>query len=140
MKRGNSKVIPGINIQWPVSRLILGGQKTIETRKYPLPERYKGKEMAIVETPGPKGKKAGILHARIIGTIVFRDSFRYKSMRHWSADCSLHCVPAGDPQFNYVHGEEKWGWLIEKVIAFPKPIAAPKKKGIVYVTDCVVPD
>ena len=51
--------------------MLLSGEKTVETRGYPLPEKYVGCELAIIETPGPRGRReAGIEKARIVGTIV----------------------------------------------------------------------
>ena len=43
--------MPAINVQFPISRLIIDSDKIIETRIYKIPEKYLNKEMAIVETP-----------------------------------------------------------------------------------------
>ena len=60
---GATLSLPGLNINWPFSQLILAGVKTVEVRSYAL--GYKniarpGVEMWLVETPGianaiPKG-------------------------------------------------------------------------------------
>lgn len=46
------RTLCGINIQFPISQLIVDGSKTIETRTYPIPDHYIGKEMILIETPG----------------------------------------------------------------------------------------
>ena len=62
------KTIPGVNIRWPWSKLLLEGTKTVETRSYPLPTGFVGKEIAVIETPGPNGKKNGIPKSAYYGT------------------------------------------------------------------------
>jgi len=69
------KKLTGINIQFPISRLILSGEKTVETRTYPIPEHYINQELAIIETPG----RDGDFKARIVGTIIFSGCFRRQS-------------------------------------------------------------
>jgi hypothetical protein len=133
-------ILPGINIQWPWSQLIASGIKTVETRKYPIPEKYIDRPLALIETPGPRGKKeAGIEKARIIGVITFSESFEYKTVKQWRDDYERHCVPTNDPQFTYTKGTPKWGWEVASVIQFTRPIKAPTKKGIVFATSCSVP-
>ena len=53
----------GINIQSPWSRLLIEGDKCVETRSYPIPEKYVGEDLGLIETPG----KDGDFKARIIG-------------------------------------------------------------------------
>lgn len=61
--------LPGINIQWPISEMIIDGEKTIETRKYAILDKYIGQELALIETPRPKGK----FKARIRAIIKFEE-------------------------------------------------------------------
>lgn len=132
-----TKGIPGINIQWPISEMILSGRKTIETRRYPIPEKHLGRTIAIIETPGPRGKRAaGITKARIVGTIVFKGCFKYRSREHWLSDRERHCVQPDDPHFGYSDNAEKWGWEIERVSKLAKPKTPPKTRGIIFATDC----
>jgi hypothetical protein len=35
-------------------------RQTLETREYPLPNEYVGREVALIETPGPDGRKNGV--------------------------------------------------------------------------------
>lgn len=135
-----SRSIPGINIQWPWSRLLLSGEKTIETRSYRLPAHYQNAPLALIETPGPLGKKsADITSARIVGLICFSDSFRYSSKSSWTADFVRHRVPANDPTFSFSNGHEKWGWEVVSVAKFDSPISPPTRRGIVFSSKCEIP-
>lgn len=133
------KSLPGINIQWPWSRLIIEGRKTVETRSYPLPLAYKNTEVVLIETPGAEGKlKYGIRRARIIGTIRFRSSFRYSSEELWLGDFSRHLVGANDLQFGWKVKSEKWGWEVEVIQVFSQPRPAPSSRGIIFTKKCDV--
>lgn len=116
----------GINIQFPISQLIISGQKKIETRTYPIPSAYVGQEMAIIETPGASGN----FKARIIGTIVFGDSFQYKSKSEFYKDSAKHKVTPDSP-WKWAD-KPKYGWPILKIIKLKEPKVAPQKKGIRY--------
>lgn len=119
--------LSGINIQFPISRLILSGEKTIETRTYPIPRHYVGQELAIIETPGSEGE----FEARIVGTITFSGCFPYKDRKSFYADQSRHHVSSHSP-WKWTDDKPKWGWEISKVVQLPAPIPAPKRRGIVY--------
>ena len=95
--------------------------------------------MAIIETPGPNGKKlAGITKAKVIGVIVFSDSFRYSSQSAWEADYERHRVRPDDPMFRFGKTLERWGWVVESVLVSSKPTPAPVPRGIVYAANCMV--
>ena len=131
------QVIPGINIQWPWSELLLSGKKTIETRTYPLPEKFRSVDLAIIETPGPRGKvEAGISSARIVGTIRFSDSFQYKNKAQWSKDINKHQVAADDPLYGWSNEKDKWAWIVESVRPSKKTYPPPKKRGIIFANGC----
>ena len=130
-----SKKIPGVNIQWPWSKYIVDGKKTVETRTYPMPTKYEGVELAIIETPGPHGRKKGLKKARIIGTVVFSESFQYDKVK-WKNDIKKHLVDINDPQFSWDEKKEKWGWKVKKVRKFKVSKPAPAKKGIVFASAC----
>ena len=111
-----SEVIPGVNIQWPWSEMLLSGEKTVETRSYPLPKKYEGQWLAVIETPGPRGKReAGIEKARITGKIKFSGSFQYLTRSEWAEDLARHCVKPNDPLFGFKNDKEKWGWIVHDV-------------------------
>ncbi len=128
-------------MQWPWSDLLLSGKKSIETRTYPLPSKYLGVELALIETPGLRGKKeAGIVKARVVGTITFGDSFQYRSAKHWANDKNRHLVDVGDLQFSWeMRKKNVWGWTVTNVRLFEEPVPAPKKRGIVFASACKIP-
>jgi len=127
------KIIPGINIQAPWSKLITSGKKQVETRSYPLPEKHKGVELAIIETGGPKRI---VKKARIIGTVVFTDSFRYETEKQWRRDKKRHLVSNRDPQFAFKKDKPKYGWIVGRVTSLTNPVAAPRSRGIVFASKC----
>jgi len=131
--------VPGIHIQWPWSQLILSGEKKVETRSYPLPKKYIGKTLAIIETPGPRGKSAaGIVKSRIIGVVEFSEAFRYQTKAQWQKDRERHLVDHSDPQFAFSTTKPKWGWVVSKVRPLAKPMPPPKKRGIVFASACQI--
>ena len=109
----------GLNVQVPWSFLLINGDKSVETRSYPLPKKYEGVELALIETPG----KYGRFKSHIIGTITFSHSFEYPSERLWIDDYSRHKVEENDSQY---------GWVVSDIKKFDKSILAPKRKGIVF--------
>lgn len=127
-----SKHIAGINIQFPISTLILSGKKTIETRTYPLPKKYVGKEMAFIETPGRDGK----FKARVIAIVVFGESFQYSSKKQFYEDSKRHFITVNSV-WKWTDQAPKWGWPILKVTKLSKHFVAPKKKGIKFT--CSIP-
>ena len=121
------RLLTGINIQYPISELIVNGVKTIETRTYPIPKEYIGKEMVIIETPGKLGK----FKARMIGLVMFGESFEYGSADEFYKDTGKHCVEK-ESVWKWVDGVKKYGWPVVKVEKLEKVRPAPKKKGIKF--------
>lgn len=122
------KYYTGINIQYPISELILSGEKTVETRTYPLPEKYLNTEMLLVETPGPIGE----FKARIRAILIFEKCFKYRNKADFYSDKVRHLVEPSSPWA--WKEKEKWGWefRIKKILGKPQPVI--KKRGIVYTT------
>ncbi len=133
------RTIAGVNIQWPWSDLIVSGTKTIETRSYRLPSKHLNQPLALIETPGPRGRRAGISSARITAVIRFAESYQYESQAHWENEFKLHRVPLDDPQFKYTSRKPRWAWKLQVLCTYDPPEPAPKKKGIVFASKCVVP-
>lgn len=123
----------GINIQWPISRSILDGTKTIETRHYPLPKKYENVELLIIETPG----KNGAFKARIVGVITFSESIQYESESKFYKDQRFHLVDRNSP-WAWKSGKIKWGWKIKMAKPFSKPVDAPKAKGIRFTNNILI--
>lgn len=121
MKR---RSLPGVNIQFPISRLIVSGDKTVETRTYPLPKHYVGQPMFLVETPGSEGN----FPARAVAVIEFGEPFIYSSEKEFWSDAKNHCV---DKNSKWKWNDKpKWGWPINKVEPLKYPIALKGPKGI----------
>ena len=123
----NTLKLPGINIQWPISQKIVGMEKSVETRTYPIPQKYLNKEVFIIETPGPKGG----FKARVIGTIVFSACFKYKSADDFYSDFDRHLVTRSSP-WAWNDSKGKWGWEISSVTKFECSELAPYPRGFVF--------
>ncbi|MCB9093346.1 MAG: ASCH domain-containing protein [Halobacteriovoraceae bacterium] len=126
------KKITGINIQHPISELIVEGKKTIETRTYAIPPHLLNKEIALIETPGKTGK----FKARIIAVIKFTKCYQFKTKKEFYSKSREHCVEKGSP-WEWVDGE-KWGWDVEVVKRLKSPQAISKRKGIKFTKDVEV--
>ena len=125
----SKKVYTGINIQWPISEDITSGEKVIETRTYPIPEKYIGEDVLLIETPGKKGK----FKARITAIVRFTECFEYKNKKQFYADVDKHLV---DKNSDWAWKDKgKWGWKVKVIKVFKKPLDAPKKKGIKYTSN-----
>lgn len=122
----------GVNIQYPWSSLLIDGTKVVETRTYPLPEKYIGQELALIETPGKLGK----FKSRIIGTITFSHSFIYPDKLAWIDDYHRHLVNENDKNYGWNDNKPKYGWVVSQIIKYNKHTEAPKRKGIIFTKDC----
>lgn len=117
----------GINIQWPISSLILSGEKTIETRTYPLSVLHKNQPIVLIETPGPKGK----FKARARAIIKFISCIEYKSKKDFYMDIDKHCVNPGSI-WEWRDERPKFGWVVEVIEVFDEPIEIKQRKGIIF--------
>ncbi len=81
-----------LEIQPPYGTLILNQQKSIETRRYPLPEALVDKEITLIEqnSPGIDGVSSlkDIITAHqsdvnAVGIATFSESFRYTTAEQW---------------------------------------------------------
>lgn len=127
------KEYSGINIQWPISELILSGKKTIETRTYPIPKKYLNEEMILIETPGKKGK----FKSRMRAIIKFTDCFEYKSKSSFYRDSARHCVTPNS-EWAWQPERGKWGWIVVVVKVFESPMALQKRSGIKFSSGIVL--
>lgn len=118
----------GVNIQFPISRLILEGEKTIETRTYPLPEKYENKVLLFVETPGKEGK----FKSRIVAKIKFGKSFLYDSEKSFYEDFEKHKV---NKESQWAWKSQKWGWPILEVKKLRNSQPLKKRPGIKFTTE-----
>jgi hypothetical protein len=122
------KTLPGVNIQYPISRCILSKKKTIETRHYPLPNKFIAKELWLIETPGPSGN----FKARAIAIITIKNCFQYETAEAFYSDYKRHKVDASSKWKWHSDARKKWGWQISKIIPLKQPITITKRKGIRY--------
>lgn len=124
----------GINIQSPWSRLLINRDKIVETRSYPLPEKYNNQELALIETPG----KYGQFKSRIIGTITFSHSFKYGSKNEWLDDYDRHLVDKHDEHYGWKYYKPKYGWVVNNIVKFDNPFDPPRQRGIIFASGCLV--
>lgn len=122
----DKKKFSGINIQYPISELILNKSKVIETRTYSIPEKYINQEMLLIETPGKLGK----FESRITAIIKFTRCFKYKTKKEFYLDSQKHCVTK-ESVWAWTDGE-KWGWEVEIVKKISPPQIVKKRKGIKF--------
>lgn len=88
-------MLPGLNMQYPYSRMLFGGlghhkklpRKYIETRKWRLSEAKLNTPIVIIETPGPK---KGVEKAQMIGVVTFSDIKEYTNEEAWRRDLLKH--------------------------------------------------
>mgnify|MGYP001545319564 FL=1 len=121
----------GLNVQIPWSTLLINGWKSVETRSYPLPQKYEGVELYLVETPG----KYGRFKARVIGTVTFSHSFKYPDKQSWIDDYNRHKVEEGDEFFGWNENKPKYGWVVCSVKKFEHAVDINQKRGIIFTTN-----
>lgn len=119
--------LPGLNIQYPISQEIRCGNKTVETRFYPIPDKYLKTPMWLIETPG----RIGSFSARAIAVVVFDSCFEYKSEAAFYKDSNRHLVDRNS-DWKWDKKKSKWGWVISKVYPLKQYIPITKRRGIVY--------
>lgn len=129
----NSRIVSGLNVQEPWATLLINGEKSVETRSYPLPKKYEGIELALIATPGKKRN----FRSKIIGTITFSHCFQYKNINDWVDDSNRHCIMPGSTYYWDVN-KQKYGWVVSNIEKFNNPIDPPIKRGIIFVSNCLI--
>lgn len=125
--------LPGLNIQYPISIEILDGRKTVETRTYKIPDKYKGIPLVIIETPGDEGR----FKSRLSGIVIFEADFQYKTEKEFYQDQDRHLVSKESPW--RWEDKSKWGWKIKVVHRFSEPITYSGPKGIRFTEKISLP-
>ena len=121
--------LSGINIQSPWAQAIVAEHKVIETRVYPLPAKWVGKPLVIIETPG----KTGRFKRRVAGFIIFGQSWLYPNKVRFAQDYAKHLVAPSDPLFGWREdGKPKWAWPIHWVEAYQQALPPDFRAGVVY--------
>ena len=137
--------MPGLNIQWPFSQLILAGVKTVEARSYTLGYRsiaQPGVDMWLVETPGQVHglSKVWVLDggapvaprpakAQIVGTVTFASSVEYKSLAAFQADRENHRIAEGS-RYDWCGNGEMHAWHVSAVRRLAQPVPQPGPKDV----------
>ncbi len=118
----------GLEMQQPYSEFVLTGQKSIESRAYPLPEALIDVKIEILQSEkGKDGVSAVpdkvILHKssddkssfqsplQRIGWVTFAKCIQYTSREKFEADRDKHLV---DPNSGYGWNDERsmYGWVV----------------------------
>ena len=129
----------GINVQWPWSRHLIEGRKTVETRTYPIPTKHLNSPLAVIETPGRHRISGAPDHSTIIGIIVFSGCYQYQTRDQWAKDARKHLVPENDPDFAFNSTKPKWAWEVASAVTLRSPVLPPKPRGIVFCSSCAIP-
>ena len=144
----------GINIQYPFSRLILFGVKTVEVRTYPLGDRNLGgdyEDLFLIETPGSRNLKGALVDrrypigpppsvAQVIGIVRFSSSEQYANMyrskKHpskyqchmpsWNKHRSKHRIEEGG-HYDWNRKDARYAWYVDNVQPFSEPVPAGEK-------------
>ena len=121
--------LPGMNVQAPWAEAIVSGRKVIETRFYPMPRKWVGQPLAIIETPG----KARHFRRRIAGLVLFELSWCYADKVAFARDRAKHLVDPDDPHFGWQEdGKPKWAWPIHWVEVYRQPLPDDFRAGMRY--------
>jgi hypothetical protein len=121
--------LPGINIQAPWAEAIVAGHKVIETRFYPMPKKWVGQPLVIIETPG----KARRFKRRIAGLVIFAPSWCYTDKAAFARDRARHLVDPDDRRFGWREdGKPKWAWPVVWLEAYLQPLPPGFRAGIRY--------
>ena len=136
----------GLDIQYPFSRLIMSGAKTIEARSYALGHRgiaQAGEKMFLIETPGSKSASLAVVgdlsigappdHAQVIGTVSFNSSSEYTCLSAWRNDRRKHRIQEGS-QYDWNGTGKMHAWCIGHVQGFSQPVAAGSRSRVGYQT------
>ena len=139
----------GINIQYPFSRLILSGVKTVEVRTYRLGDRNLGganEDLFLIETPGSRNLKGALLDrrypigpppsvAQVIGIVRFSSSEQYANkptsryqwhMPSWNKHRSKHRIKEGG-HYDWNRKDAMYAWHVDNVQSFSEPVPAGEK-------------
>lgn len=137
-----------LEVQSPWSKRLISGEKTIETRTYPLPAGLLGRPIEVMESqPGSDGVstlgdqiEAFSMGLSILGRVVFSRSEAYSSREAWEADESRHLVPPSSLGYGWKGpGSRVYGWTVAEVEAFSKPRAVrPMRRALRSLFEVVV--
>jgi hypothetical protein len=129
MQQSHPVTLPGINIQAPWAEAIVLGHKVIETRFYPIPRKWVGQPLAIIETPG----KVGHFQRRIAGLVSFAPNWCYADKAAFARDRARHLVDPDDQLFGWREdGKPKWAWPVAWIEVYQQSLPPSFRAGIRY--------
>ncbi|CAM9201039.1 unnamed protein product [Ectocarpus sp. 4 AP-2014] len=137
-----------LEMQAPWSRRLLDGEKTVETRGYPLPAGLVGRSIEVLESGRGRDGVSGVgdvveafsAGLSVVGRVVFGGTEAYPSREAWAADAERHLVPVPaeeeeGPESGKGYGwkgpESVHAWRVASVEAYPKPRAV-RRMGRVF--------
>ena len=107
-----------LEVQQGWAEPLLDGVKTVDTRRYPLPDWAVGVPLLVLQSPPGTGLGAGGWVAHAVGVVTFRGCALYPDEAAWRDDVDRHRVPADSPQFGWGDGGV-WGWDVSVAHRFP---------------------
>jgi len=116
----------GLEVTGDVSvEQILDGTLQIETREYGLPSRLVDVHIGIISCPNGLDKQ-GAGEALIVGTVTFKECYKYADKAHWEKDAAQHLglvnTPLCDENFRqWKEGRPKFAWVVGRVARLPEP-------------------
>lgn len=126
-----------LEVQSPFSGLILSGEKSIETRAYPLPNYLHGVGILLCESSSGEDCVScvgdNVTEAQVglslVGEVFFSDSKEYHTNVEWDIDREKHQVPKYS-KYEWAPTETgiRYGWRIERVIVYTPPLPVPQMK------------
>lgn len=118
----------GLEMQQPYSEFVLNGQKSIESRAYPLPEALIDVKIEILQSEKGQDRVSSVPDRVIlqkssdnnssiqsplkrIGWVKFAKCIQYKSRERFEADREKHLV---DPNSGYSWNDDRpmYGWVV----------------------------
>ena len=118
----------GLEMQQPYSEFVLNGQKSIESRAYPLPEALIDVKIEILQSEKGQDRVSSVPDRVIlqkssdnsssiqsplkrIGWVKFAKCIQYKSLERFEADQEKHLV---DPNSGYSWNDDRpmYGWVV----------------------------
>jgi hypothetical protein len=115
----------GLNIQYPYSRLIMAGLKTLEARRYALGHRNIARNMEplfLIETPGARHARDAMVpeslqlppapdHAQVVAVLCFSSSTQFATVEEWNGQRTQHRIKEGSP-LDWDGGSPMYQWSI----------------------------
>ena len=127
--------IPGLNIQYPWSKFILDGLKTIETRNYECPKKFLNVPILLIETKRINGEGA-----KGVGIIVIKSSDKYQSLEAYNQDFHEHMVEENSAYFWNDPSKPKFRWIIDLAVPLLAELEVKKNRGYVWTSPILIPD